>query len=187
VAGPGLGRSQETLEFIRTLVAASPTTVVLDADAINAFANNIDGLATLEIPAIITPHSGELGGLIDRSLPTDPMERIDLTRETAKNAKITLVHKGAPTLVASTAGEIWVNQHGHSALATAGTGDVLAGLVGGIRAQGASDLDSAAISCFLHGRAAELASEEWSVRGVLAGDLLMYIGGALLELEALAK
>lgn len=185
--GPGLGRNPETLGFVRDLASQSTKTLVLDADAITAFADDLDGLEAISAPTVITPHSGELGSVVGRIVPTDPLERIELTRETAKRAGITLIHKGAPTLIASPDGEVWINKHGHSALATGGTGDVLAGLVAGVRAQGAVELDAACVACFLHGRAAERAAEDWGVRGVVAGDLLLYVGDPILELEALHR
>ncbi len=181
--GPGLARNPETLDFVRELASQSTKTLVLDADAITAFAGDLDGLEALRAPTVITPHSGELGSVLGQSVPTDPVKRIEATREAAKRSGITLVHKGAPTLIASADGDVWVNKHGHSALATGGTGDVLAGLVAGVRAQGAVELDAACVACFLHGRAAERAAVDWGVRGVVAGDLLKYLGDPILELE----
>jgi NAD(P)H-hydrate epimerase len=187
VAGPGLTTNEDTVRFVHELTKRSTKTLVLDADAVNAFAGEADRLGSLGAQAVITPHSGEFGMLLARDIPSDPVERIELTRDTAKRLGLTIVHKGAPTLVASAEGDIWVNYHGHSALATAGTGDVLAGLIGGLRAQRATELDSACAACFLHGRSAELAASERGVRGVIAGDLVEYLGGSMLELEALAK
>jgi len=185
--GPGLGRNPETLGFVRDLASRSTKTLVLDADAITAFADDLDGLEALSAPTVITPHSGELAGVVGRSVPADPMERIELTRDTAKQAGITVIHKGSPTLIAAPDGEVWINKHGHSALATGGTGDVLAGLVAGVRAQGAVELDAACVACFLHGRAAERAAEDWGVRGVIAGDLLLYLGDPIVELETFRR
>jgi len=187
IVGPGLGRHPDTLGFVRALTAASTKPLVLDADAVYAFAERTSDLGSVDAPVVITPHSGELASTLGKTIPTDPFERIELTRQTAKQMGLVLVHKGAPTVIASSDGEVWVNHHGNSALATAGTGDVLAGLVGGLLAQGANELDGACVGCFLHGRAGELASEDWGVRGVIASDLFYYLGASLLELEALAK
>ncbi len=187
VVGPGLTTHPETMRFVRLLVDRSTKPLVLDADAINAFAGDAAGLAAALAPVVITPHSGELSGLLSREIPGDPMARIELTRVAARTSRVTLVHKGAPTLVASSDGEVWINHHGHSALATAGTGDVLAGLVGGLRAQGGTELDAACVACYLHGRSAECAAAEWGVRGVLAGDLLKNLGRPMRELEAISK
>jgi NAD(P)H-hydrate repair Nnr-like enzyme with NAD(P)H-hydrate dehydratase domain len=99
---------------------------------------------------------------------------------------VTLLHKGAPTLVASADGPLWVNHSGNSALASAGTGDVLAGLVGSFCAQGATGLDAACVASFLHGRAGERAAAVHGLRGVIAGDLMQHLGSAMLDLESLA-
>lgn len=184
VIGPGLTTDPETLRVVERLVRECPKPMVLDADALNGFAGNIDRLAGAGAPLVLTPHSGELGRLLERDVPKDPVQRIELTRETAKHLGVTLVHKGAPTLIASGDGTVWVNQHGNSALATAGSGDVLAGLIGGIHAQGATGLDAACVACFVHGRAAEYASDESGPRAVIAGDLLSFVGDATLEIEA---
>jgi NAD(P)H-hydrate epimerase len=182
--GPGIATNPETLDFVRDVASQSTKTLVLDADAVTAFAADPDGLAALRAPTVITPHSGELGNVVGQSVPTDPVGRIELTRELAKQFGVTLVHKGAPTLIASAEGEVWVSKHGHSALATGGSGDVLTGLVAGVCAQGAVELDASCVACFLHGRAAERAAEDWGLRGVVAGDLLRYLGDPILELEA---
>ena len=79
-----------------------------------------------------------------------------------------------------------MNYHGSSALATAGTGDVLTGLIGGLVAQGGSPIDAACVGCYLHGRSGETAAQTRGVRGVIAGDLLKYMGEPILELEAAA-
>jgi NAD(P)H-hydrate epimerase len=156
---------------------------VLDADAINAIEGDAGRLAALEVPVVITPHTGELSRLVSRDIPSVPLERIETTREIAKTLGITLIHKSAPTLIASASGDVWVNYHGNSALASAGTGDVLTGLVGGLVAQGEDVLDAACIACFLHGRSGELASEALGLRGVIAGDLLEFLGEPIFEVE----
>ncbi|MFQ5512521.1 MAG: NAD(P)H-hydrate dehydratase, partial [Candidatus Krumholzibacteriia bacterium] len=183
--GPGLGREEATASFIRDLVSTSPKPLVVDADGISAFAGEPERLAGLGPPVVLTPHSGELRRLLGSDVPGDPLGRIEMTRDTATKLGLTLVHKGAPTLVASADGDVWINHEGNSALATAGTGDVLTGMVAGLQAQGASELSAAAVACYLHGRAGELASRTVGLRGVIAGDLLRWLGQAVRELENL--
>jgi NAD(P)H-hydrate epimerase len=174
----------DTTQFIFDLLSRQRKPVVLDADGINALEGEAARLEDLEVPVIITPHSGELARLVSKEIPSEPLERIEMTRKIAQKLGITLLHKGAPTLLASPGGEVWINQHGNSALATAGTGDVLTGLIGGMVAQGAEPLDAAAVGCYLHSRAAEEAAFDLGLRGVIAGDLLEYVGLPMLELEA---
>ncbi|MCK5406481.1 MAG: bifunctional ADP-dependent NAD(P)H-hydrate dehydratase/NAD(P)H-hydrate epimerase, partial [Candidatus Krumholzibacteria bacterium] len=115
-----------------------------------------------------------------------PPERAETTAKLAEQLGLALVHKGAPSLVAAPGEGLWINTSGNSALATGGTGDVLTGLVGSLLAQGADAMDAACAACFLHGRAGEFAAEDHGVRGVIASDLFLYLGGAVLELEAIA-
>ena len=186
MVGPGLGAQAETMEFARELVTGSTLPVVLDADGITAFAGAAQQLEGIAAPLVLTPHSGELERLLGESVPSQPLERIAKTRDVARALGVTLAHKGAPTLIGTPDGHIWINHHGNSALATAGTGDVLTGLIGGFVAQGAGGLDAAALGCFLHGRAGELAGDATGERGVIAGDLMYFLGEAMGELETIA-
>jgi hydroxyethylthiazole kinase-like uncharacterized protein yjeF len=181
--GPGLTTEEGTAAFIRELVPGAGKPLVLDADGINAFAGRSDLLRETTAELILTPHSGELGRLLKTEIPATPVERIETTREAARSLGAVLLHKGAPSLIASGAGDVWVSYHGNSALATGGTGDVLTGLVAGLRAQGNGALDAAAIACYLHGRAGEHAAGDLGLRGVIAGDLLKYIGRTILDVE----
>jgi NAD(P)H-hydrate epimerase len=186
VVGPGLDRHPETTRFVHDVLARNTKPLVLDADGINALEGETGRLAALTVPTVITPHTGELSRLVAAELPNTPYDKIEATRTFAKTLGVTLVHKGAPTLIASAAGDVWVNYHGNSALASAGTGDVLTGLVGGLVAQGEDVLAAACIACFLHGRSGEVASEVHGIRGVIAGDLLEFLGEPIFELEAAA-
>jgi NAD(P)H-hydrate epimerase len=186
VVGPGMSRHPETTRFIHDLLERSSKPLVIDADGLNALEGKSEALTGRNVPVVITPHSGELSKLVSREIPRTPLERIEATREIARTLGVILVHKGAPTLVASAGGEVWVNHHGTSALATAGTGDVLTGLIGGLVAQGGSPIDAACVGCYLHGRSGETAARTRGVRGVIAGDLLRYLGEPILELEAAA-
>ncbi|MCI0451178.1 MAG: NAD(P)H-hydrate dehydratase [Candidatus Latescibacteria bacterium] len=185
--GPGLGRNVETDAFVREFVASAHKPIVVDADALSAFADHADELARGNAARVITPHDGELKRLMgDSENESTPIGRLKDTAEVAKRLKVTLVRKGAPTLIASPDGSVWINSSGSSALATGGTGDVLTGLVGSLLAQGAGPADAACVACFLHGRAGELAAADKGVRGVIAGDLIPLLGPAMRSLEARA-
>lgn len=184
--GPGMGRAEETDALVRDFVARSKVPTVIDADGITAFAGKSSLLKGLETPIVITPHSGELKRLIDaETAGATPVERMDMTVEVATNLGLTLLHKGAPSLIAGPDEGVWINTTGTSALASGGTGDVLTGMVAGLVAQGAEPMDAACAASWLHGRAGELAAERMGQRGVIAGDLLWSMGGALIELEDL--
>lgn len=185
--GPGMGRNEETDGFIREFVAAAAKPIVVDADAITAFAGDAGLIESLPTSSnlVITPHSGELKRLVGADIPENPPERIEATLALAERLGCTLLHKGAPTLIANAAEGLWINTSGNSALASGGTGDVLTGMVGGLLAQGAEPMDAACSASFVHGRAGEFAAEDHGIRGVIAGDLLLYLGAAVLELEAI--
>jgi len=183
--GPGMGRNDETDRFIRDFVATAGKPVVVDADAITAFAGRGEELAACDTEIVITPHSGELKRLLGTDIPESPPERIEVTSALAETLGLALVHKGAPSLISAPGEGLWINTSGSSALATGGTGDVLTGMVGGLLAQGADPMDAACTACFLHGKAGEFAAEDHGVRGVIASDLLLYLGAAVLELEAI--
>jgi len=184
--GPGMGRNEETDRFVRQFVTTAQKPVVVDADAITAFAGRFDAIASIPAHSVFTPHSGELKRLLEMDIPATAPERIDATLNMAKRLGCTLLHKGAPSLIADPTEGLWINTSGNSALATGGTGDVLTGLVGGLLAQGAGPMDAACTASFVHGKAGELAAEDHGVRGVIASDLLLYLGAAVLELEAIA-
>jgi NAD(P)H-hydrate epimerase len=183
--GPGLGRHKDTDGLVHKLVSSVDKPLVLDADGLTAFAGATGPLRDRSTPFIITPHSGELKTLIGSDIPVEPSAKIDRTRDIARSLGCVLLHKGAPTLVASPDGEVWITAAGSSALATAGSGDVLTGFVGGFLAQGAPAVDAALISAFLHGKAGEFAAMEMGVRGVIAGDLLWEFNRVMVELEDL--
>ena len=182
--GPGMGRNDETDQFIQEFVVSARCPIVVDADAITAFAGKPDSIKSLPSDAVLTPHSGELRRLLETDIPESPPERIDVTIDLAKQLGCTLLHKGAPSLIADASEGLWINTSGSSALASGGTGDVLTGLVGGLLAQGAGPMDAACSASFVHGRSGEFAAEDLGVRGVIASDLLLYLGAAVLELEA---
>jgi NAD(P)H-hydrate epimerase len=182
--GPGLGRNDETDEFVRDFVVHTTKPCVVDADGLTAFSGHAEDLADRK--RVVTPHDGELARLVGESRATQPVERVEETVGLAQRLQVTLVRKGAPTLVAVPDGRMWINSSGSSALATGGTGDVLTGLVGSLLAQGAEPSDAACVACFLHGRAGELAALEKGVRGVIAGDLIPQLGPAMRALEARA-
>jgi NAD(P)H-hydrate epimerase len=190
--GPGLGRNDETDAFVRDFVAQCPKPMVIDADGLTAFAGHAEELKAAKAPVIITPHDGELARLTGEKIPTAPLERIAYSRAAAGKLGVTLVHKGAPTLIAAPDGEVWINGSGTSALAKGGTGDVLTGFVVSFLAQALAGgrsgrkatLDAALVGCFLHGRAGEIEAREHGDRGVLASDLFMAVGKAMVELES---
>ncbi len=183
--GPGLGRNDDTDAFVRDFVSDSEIPMVVDADAINAFVGHVDALSAVKAELVLTPHTGELSRLLGEEIPEGTAERVAATATIAERLGVTLVHKGAPSLIGRAGDGVWINSAGDSSLATGGTGDVLTGLIGGMLAQGAEPLDAACVASFLHGKAGEEASSDMGKRGVIASDLLWAVGRAMVQLESL--
>jgi len=190
VLGPGLSRREPAGAFARAMVASFDRPMVVDADALHAFENQpalltrrgpgaLDGAAG---PLVLTPHPGEAAWLMGKNAREIDANRIDLAREWSARLKQVVVLKGAPTVIGSPEGEAFVNPTGGPLLATGGTGDVLAGLIGGLLAQGARPLDAALLGVWLHGFLADLFEERRGPRGLIAGDLIDLLPVALAEL-----
>jgi hydroxyethylthiazole kinase-like uncharacterized protein yjeF len=184
VVGPGIGRHRETAELVRRLLASPDLPpAVIDADGLHALGEGGD------VPpgSVLTPHAGEfarLAGLDRAAVEATPLKHAP---HLARRLASVVVLKGGPTVIAAPDGGTWVNPTGNPGMATAGTGDVLAGLIGGLLAQGLPPLEAAQVGVFLHGRAGDLARDdlgEWSLR---AGDLCRSLGGAFVATAASAR
>ena len=171
VCGPGLG--QDTARTALPMLLGAGRRVVADADALGAFAGQPDALAGC---AVLTPHEGEFEKLFG---PVGP-DRIAASRAAARRVGAVVLLKGADTVIAAPDGRVAVNSDAPPWLATAGAGDVLAGLVAALLAQGMDDWHAACAAAWLHGRAAVLAG-----RGMVAEDLLPHIAAACIEAAAL--
>ena len=170
--GPGIGTHPETRELVARLVRDLACPMVIDADGINNLAGATAGLKDAAGPRILTPHPGEMARLVGLTTPEVQARRLDLARDTAARLGVTLVLKGAQTVVAAPDGRASLNSTGNPALASGGTGDVLTGLIGGFLAQGLAPWDAARLGVYLHGLAADFFVSRHGQRGMIAGDLL---------------
>lgn len=181
--GPGMGESDiAQRRLMRLLELDKP--IVVDADALNMLARQVVWPA-VNAKLILTPHPGEmkrLARLIGRSeVPNDDVGRIQMAGETARQFKQIVVLKGFRTVVTD-GSRYYLNLTGNSALAKAGTGDVLTGIIASLIGQGMSLFDAAAMGTFLHGRAGELAGRKCGVRSTLARDVIDAIGPVISDL-----
>jgi hydroxyethylthiazole kinase-like uncharacterized protein yjeF len=193
--GPGLGTHAETIEFVRRLVAESTVPVILDADAINAFAGHSDLLEGRVRMLLLTPHPGEFARLIGRSTGEILADRVGLARKFALERQIHLILKGHRTLYASPSGQVFVNPTGNPGMATGGSGDVLTGVLAGILGQAlllpesgkGSCLDAlertVALAIYLHGLAGDLARHTRGEQSLLASDIMANLSKAFLSLR----
>ena len=176
VIGPGLGREEGTIASARELIADATLPVVIDGDGIFAAAWSADGAAPLlrprGRPTVITPHDGEYALLAGRPPGAD---RVAAARELARELDVTVLLKGPATVVANAGGDVLVVDHGDERLATAGSGDVLAGMIGALLAAGVAAERAAAAAAWLHADAAGRGPR----RGLLAGDIVELIPATL--------
>ena len=188
VLGPGLGQEAETREFVREFVARCPRPLVVDADGLNALGATFDPAVPSRPPErgramVLTPHPGEMARLMNTTVDDVQSRRLDLARALSLRTGAHVVLKGQRTLVAGPSGRVAVNATGNPGMATAGTGDVLAGLVGALLARHDPWLATVA-AVFVHGRAGDLAAAGQGQASVLAGDLIHELPHAVRSLEA---
>ncbi|MCK4237120.1 MAG: NAD(P)H-hydrate dehydratase, partial [Candidatus Krumholzibacteria bacterium] len=183
--GPGLTTESETARFAREFVSRCPVPILIDADGINAFEGKYKELIEIskKKDIIISPHSGELKRLTGKGSPYLPLKRIAQLCELVKGTGITLVHKGAPTVIMQPDGYGYINSGGHPGQATAGSGDVLTGAIGGLLAQSGMADEAARLGVFLHSRSARIAAEDVGERGMIASDCMDALGVAMKQIE----
>ena len=176
VAGPGLHRGPGTGRLLRQWLSEAPRPAVLDADALNALEPEPAWLGQLPAPVILTPHPGEMARLCGMTAEAVQSDRIGLALERAAAWGTVVVLKGAGTVVAAPGRPAAVIPTGNAGLATGGTGDVLAGLIGALLAGGLTPFDAARAGAWLHGAAGDLVAGRLGQRGLLASDLGEAIG-----------
>ena len=172
VLGPGLGRDPSTAELARELAARVATALLLDADGLNAHASALARLAGRHAPTVLTPHAGELGRLLGVESAEVGAHRLRSARSAADTARAIVVLKGDDTIVAEPGGWAAVSRGGAPALATAGTGDVLSGVIGACLAKGMDPFHAACAGVYLHLEAGRLAGRSIGTEGVIAGDVI---------------
>lgn len=159
VIGPGLGRLEREDQWLSYILENSPIPVVLDADAINMIAEHQDLIQKAKAPLIFTPHPKEMARLCGKTVQEVERDRAQISKKFAVQNRVWLVLKGTYTIITSPEGKQIVNTTGNAALAKAGSGDLLAGMIGSLIAQGLPLSEAIACAVYLHGRTAELACE----------------------------
>lgn len=170
--GPGMGRHPRTDGLIQKVVLQSDVPVVIDADAINAFAGNSRMLKNTRAPLILTPHPGEMARLL--GIPTEAVERDRkaVALRAAKTLGQCIVLKSHQTLVADPSGNLYRNTTGNPGMATAGAGDVLTGIIAALIGQGLLPFEAAVAGVYLHGLAGDIAAEQVGQISLIAGDII---------------
>jgi len=188
VVGPGLGSSPEVAAFVSAILRGPGRRLplVLDADALNAIAlagsDAVTGLLSSVLGSsrvVVTPHPGEMSRLVGRPVAEIQADRLGTARRAARAWGVIVVLKGAGTVVAALDGAVWLNATGNPGMATAGSGDVLAGAIGTFLAQGLPPLEAALVAVSAHGLAGDLAARDVGGRGLLASDIAHRLPRAL--------
>ncbi|NLB18840.1 MAG: NAD(P)H-hydrate dehydratase [Syntrophomonadaceae bacterium] len=170
--GPGLSRYAEAGAIVRFILERSGVPIVIDADGLNALCEDNSILSKRQVPIVLTPHPGEMARLLGKTVEYVQSNRLKVAREAAMEWGVTIVLKGANTVVAEPGGELYLNITGNPGMATAGSGDVLTGVISGLISQGLRPNVAASIGVYIHGKAGNLVKERNGERGLVAGDMI---------------
>ncbi len=169
--GPGIGMFPGTRELILQILRDITIPIVIDADALNAVCDNLDVLKCLKVPAILTPHPGEMSRLTGANVSDIQADRIGYARRFARTYRVHVVLKGAHTVIAHPDGMVDINPTGNPGMAAGGMGDILTGIIAGLLAQGLSPEAAASAGVYIHGKAADMISRDRGPFGFLASEV----------------
>ncbi len=181
VIGPGMGAGEDQRTLVRALVREAPLPLVIDADGLNCLVGAMEYVKEAAEARILTPHPGEMARLIGTDPASVQADRVGVARGFAAQNRCHLVLKGARTVVASPDGRVAINLSGNPGLASGGTGDVLAGVIGALLAQGYPPADACEVGVFVHGLAADIMAEERGEIGLIASDVVEALPEAFLR------
>jgi NAD(P)H-hydrate epimerase len=182
--GPGLGQEPSTFAFVQGLLERAGVPLVVDADAINAFAGEPERLVGRDgVDVVITPHPGEMARLLNKTTEAVQQDRLGQAREFASSHRVHVVLKGHRTIVAGPEGRSFVNLTGNPGMATGGTGDLLTGMIAAWFAQLLDAEAACKLSVYLHGAAGDLAESDEGQIALVATDIAARLGDAMLDLN----
>ena len=173
--GPGLGTGEGVSATLTKLLTENTKPLLIDADGINVLSMHIDLLKEKSCPVLLTPHEGEMARLTGKPSEYIRENRKEVATEFAQKYGVTLLLKGKDTLIVSEKGELALNPTGNAGLATAGSGDVLTGIISAFMSQGNSPFESAEMGAFVHGLSADIAARDLGERSLIASDIIEYL------------
>jgi NAD(P)H-hydrate epimerase len=182
VLGPGISQHEDTRQFVLDFVRQCPVSMLIDADGLNCISHSTSVIRECQAPLVLTPHPGEMARLANCSTSDIQADRERVARSFAETHGCVVVLKGMKTVVAAPDGSCSINPTGNSGLATGGTGDVLAGFIGGLLAQKTAPYDAARLGAFLVGLAGDIAARKYTQHGMIARDVIECIPAAWKEL-----
>lgn len=176
IIGPGLSQNRSTQSLTRKLISNIDKTTIIDADGLNALVGHLNVLGNKKI---LTPHPGEMSRLLNKSIKKIQENRKEITQKFAKDYNCVVVLKGYKTVVADAEERVYINKTGNPGMATAGSGDVLSGMIGAFLGQGLKRFQAAKYAVYLHGLAGDLAAKEKAQPGMIASDIIEKIPEAI--------
>ncbi|MDD5594798.1 MAG: NAD(P)H-hydrate dehydratase [Candidatus Omnitrophica bacterium] len=178
--GPGLSREASAEKLARIVISQVDKPMVIDADGLNALVGNLDILSTsVAYTKILTPHPGEMARLLKVSVAQVERDRVNIAKNFSLKLKVVLVLKGHQTIVSGKRGELFINRTGNPGMATAGSGDVLSGIIAAFLGQGLDEFNAAKYAVYLHGLAGDLAAKEKTQISLIASDIIDKIPQAI--------
>jgi len=180
--GPGLGQAKGTQILVNRIIQESPVPLVIDADGLNNLAGQSQILQKLKVPAILTPHPGEMARLMETTVATVQADRLQSARNFALEFNVHVVLKGAGTVIAHPDGSAYINTTGNTGMAAGGMGDVLTGVIAGLITQGFRPDTAARSGVYLHGAAADTLAESIGPVGFLASEVMHAVPGEIKKL-----
>ncbi|MEH2941945.1 NAD(P)H-hydrate dehydratase [Lachnospiraceae bacterium KK002] len=184
VAGPGLGTGKTARKLVKLVLKYAEVPVILDADGLNLTAEHPEWLKLAKAPVIVTPHPGEMARLTGKSISDIQKQLLQTARDFAGEYHVICVLKDARTITTLSDGTTWINTSGNNGMATAGSGDVLTGILAGLIAQGMTAQKAAALGVYLHGAGADRQVAETGVRAMMAQDIIEGTAAVLREYDA---
>lgn len=181
--GCGLGQNQDVSELVKRLIKEVKIPIVLDADGINAIIDDPSVLLSAKSDVLITPHPGEMARLMTMSVDKVQQDRLGIASKVASEFNVGVVLKGARTVIADPEGNLFINYTGNPGMATAGSGDVLTGMIAGLIAQKLTYIEAAKLGVYLHGLSGDLVVEQKEGMCLVASDLIRYIPVAIKRLK----
>ncbi len=182
-AGCGMSWCEDTRTVVDMLVRKSKVPLVLDADALNAISDHPQILLECKVPAVLTPHPGEMARLCGKTVAEVQADRIGTALAFSRQFGVITVLKGAYTVIATNDGHVWFNETGNSGLSRGGSGDMLTGIIGALLAQGICAEKAALCGVYLHGLAADLCAQKLSQYSMLATDVIECLSDAFLQIK----
>jgi NAD(P)H-hydrate epimerase len=179
--GPGLGKGSASQKGFIELLKKTPYPIIVDADALNILAENKTWLDLLPTNSILTPHAGEFARLVGKS--ANRFEKISMAQDFAQKYHIIVILKGHFSTIVLPDGRVFINNTGNQGMATAGSGDVLTGILLGLLSKGYSPENAATLGVYLHGIAGDCALEKQSHESLIASDIIENLGNAFKKLE----